>query len=51
MADIFTLEKRSLVMSRIRSRNTKPELAVRYMLHRFGWRCMVNGSRYDSNYL
>jgi G:T-mismatch repair DNA endonuclease (very short patch repair protein) len=29
MADIFTHEKRSQVMSRIRSRNTKPELVAR----------------------
>lgn len=36
--DIWSKEKRSDVMSRIRSRNTKPELAVRSMLHRIGFR-------------
>jgi DNA mismatch endonuclease (patch repair protein) len=45
MADIFTHEKRSQVMSRIRSRNTKPELAVRSMLHRLGYRFTVNGPK------
>ncbi|MCX6877321.1 MAG: very short patch repair endonuclease [Verrucomicrobia bacterium] len=43
MTDIFTPEKRSQVMSRIRGRNTKPELALRSMLHRMGYRFTVNG--------
>jgi DNA mismatch endonuclease, patch repair protein len=43
MVDIFTPEKRSEVMSRIRGRNTKPELALRSMLHRLGYRFTVNG--------
>ncbi len=45
MADVFTPEKRSEVMSRIRSRNTKPELALRSMLHRLGYRFTVNGPK------
>jgi DNA mismatch endonuclease (patch repair protein) len=45
MADIFTPEKRSQVMSRIRSQDTKPELAVRSMLHRLGYRFTVNGPK------
>ena len=32
-------------MSRIRSRDTKPELAVRSMLHRLGYRFTVNGPK------
>ncbi len=32
--DLFTPEKRSEVMSRIRGGNTKPELALRSMLQR-----------------
>lgn len=32
MADVFTLHKRSEIMSRITSRNTSPELAVRKVL-------------------
>jgi len=45
MADVFTPEKRSEVMSRIRGRETKPEIAVRSMLHRMGYRFTVNGPR------
>ena len=41
--DVFTPEKRSQVMSRIRSRDTKPELALRSLLHRLGYRFTVNG--------
>jgi len=36
--DIWSKEKRSEVMSRIRGKNTKPELAVRSLLHRSGFR-------------
>lgn len=42
MADIFDPEKRSEVMSRIRGRDTKPELALRSMLHRLGYRFTVH---------
>lgn len=45
MADIFTPEKRSEVMSKIRGKNTKPEIAVRSMLHRHGYRFTVNGPK------
>jgi DNA mismatch endonuclease (patch repair protein) len=38
MADHLTPEKRSWNMSRIRSKNTKPEIAVRKMLHQRGIR-------------
>lgn len=38
MADVFTRAKRSEVMSGIRSKDTKPELAVRRTLHRLGYR-------------
>lgn len=38
MADVFTKSKRSEVMSRIRGRDTKPERAVRSVLHRLGYR-------------
>ena len=36
--DILTKEKRSWNMSRIRGKDTKPELAVRSFLHRKGFR-------------
>lgn len=38
MADILTPSQRRLNMSRIRSRNTKPEMAVRRGLHSRGFR-------------
>ncbi len=41
--DVFTPQKRSEVMSHIRGRDTKPELALRSMLHRLGYRFTVNG--------
>jgi DNA mismatch endonuclease (patch repair protein) len=48
MADVFTPQKRSEVMSRIRGRDTKPELALRSMLHRLGYRFTVNGPKNKS---
>lgn len=36
--DIWSKKKRSEVMSRIRSKNTKPELILRSLLHREGYR-------------
>ena len=36
--DIFSQEKRSEIMSRIKSGETKPERAVRSLLHRKGYR-------------
>lgn len=38
MVDIWDKEKRSEVMSLIRSKNTKPEMIIRSMLHRMGFR-------------
>lgn len=38
MADRLTPEARSALMSRIRGKDTKPELAVRRMLHAMGYR-------------
>lgn len=37
-ADIFTKQARSRIMSGIRSKNTKPEILVRSVLHRNGLR-------------
>ena len=42
MADVFTVEKRSEVMSRIRSKDTNPERIVRSMLHRAGYRFRIH---------
>jgi DNA mismatch endonuclease (patch repair protein) len=38
MADVLTPEQRSRCMSRIRSRDTKPELIVRSLAHAMGFR-------------
>src|SRR5215813_5204493 len=38
MTDVLTPEQRSFNMSRIRGRNTKPELLVRSLVHRMGYR-------------
>ena len=35
---MFSPEKRSAIMSLVRSKNTKPELLVRSLLHRMGYR-------------
>lgn len=45
MADFLTPEQRSERMSRIRSRNTSPELALRRALHALGLRFRVNDKR------
>jgi DNA mismatch endonuclease (patch repair protein) len=44
MADVFTPEQRSANMSRIRGKNTKPELIVRRLLHAKGFRYRLHGS-------
>ncbi len=36
--DVFSREKRSQIMSRVSSKNTKPELVVRSLLHNMGYR-------------
>lgn len=38
VADVHSAEQRSFNMSRIGSRNTKPELIVRSIIHRMGFR-------------
>jgi DNA mismatch endonuclease (patch repair protein) len=38
MTDVFTPEKRKWIMGRVRSRNTAPELVVRSVIHRMGFR-------------
>ena len=42
--DIITKEKRSWNMSRIRSKDTKPEKTVRSILHRMGYRFRLHRS-------
>lgn len=45
MADVFTKEKRSELMSKVRSADTKPELMVRRYLHRHGFRYSLHSSK------
>ena len=44
MADSLTPERRSWNMSRIRGKNTKPELLVRRLLHAKGYRYRLHGT-------
>lgn len=43
--DIWSAEKRSEVMARIKGRDTRPERVVRSLLHALGYRFTVNGPR------
>ena len=45
MADVFTKEKRSEIMSKIRSGNTKPEMIVRRHLHKNGFRYAIHSKK------
>jgi DNA mismatch endonuclease, patch repair protein len=45
MADIFSKQKRSLVMSAVPLKNTKPEIALRRYLHAKGLRFRNNDKR------
>lgn len=44
MSDTVSKEKRSWIMSRIRSEDTKPEWLVRQLLHRLGYRYRLHGA-------
>lgn len=45
MADTLTKAERSERMSRIRGKDTKPELALRRAMHRLGFRFRLHGAR------
>lgn len=38
MTDVYSKEKRSWIMSRVKGRDTKPEILVRSLVHRMGFR-------------
>lgn len=46
MTDIFSSKKRSEIMSKVKSRNTKPEIWVRTFLFSLGFRYRKNDKRY-----
>jgi len=45
MTDVFSREKRSEIMSKIRSKDTKPEMVIRKGLHRMGYRYSLHVKR------
>ncbi|MGE4549935.1 MAG: very short patch repair endonuclease [Opitutales bacterium] len=45
MTDIVSEEQRSYIMSRVASKDTKPELLVRSFLHRSGFRFRIHGKK------
>ena len=45
MTDVVSEEQRSYIMSRVASKNTKPELLVRSYLHRRGLRFRIHGKK------
>ena len=49
VADKFSKEKRSYIMSRIRGKDTKPEILVRSYLFRRGLRFRKNDRRYPGS--
>ena len=42
MADHVDRKKRSLIMAAVRSENTRPEMAVRKIVHGLGYRCRLH---------
>jgi len=42
MPDVFSKEKRSWLMSRVKGCDTKPEILVRSLVHRMGFRFRIN---------
>jgi DNA mismatch endonuclease (patch repair protein) len=49
MTDVFSKEKRSWVMSRVKGRDTKPEILVRSFVHRMGYRFRIHGRDLPGN--
>lgn len=42
MTDVFSKEKRSWLMRRVKGRDTKPEILVRSFVHRMGYRFRIH---------
>lgn len=42
MTDIFSKEKRSEIMSKVKNKNTKPEVIIRKLLYSLGYRYRLN---------
>jgi DNA mismatch endonuclease, patch repair protein len=48
-SDVFSPEKRSRIMSNIKSKNTTPEMIVRSLLHKLGFRFRVHKKELPGN--
>ncbi len=42
MTDVFSKDKRSWIMGRVKGRDTKPEILVRSVIHRLGFRFRIH---------
>jgi DNA mismatch endonuclease, patch repair protein len=49
MTDVYPIEKRSWIMSRVKGRDTKPEVLVRSFVHRMGYRFRVHRRELPGN--
>ena len=49
MVDVFTREKRSWIMSRVKGRDTRPEILVRSFVHRMGYRFRIHRRELPGN--
>lgn len=49
MADVFSKKKRSWIMARVRGRDTKPEMIVRSLVHRLGYRFRLHRRQLPGN--
>jgi len=47
--DVFSKDKRSQIMSKVGAKDTKPELIVRSLLHRMGYRFRIHCSHLPGN--
>ncbi len=45
MVDIYSKDKRSLIMSRVKGTNTKPEVQIRKILHKLGYRFRLRSTK------
>lgn len=49
LTDVFSREKRSIIMSKVKARDTKPERIVRSMLHGMGFRFRLRNGELPGN--
>jgi DNA mismatch endonuclease (patch repair protein) len=49
MADVFSKEKRSWIMGRVKGRDTRPEIIVRSFVHRMGYRFRIHHRELPGN--